>query len=113
MFPQRLTDGYTSFLHGSLQTEQARYQDPAEHGQHPDIMVIGCGDSRVAPETIFDAGPGEMFVVRNIAAVVPPCEPEPETASTHPRAPIELGVTALDVGLHLSLGTPTCGRGPT
>src|SRR3546814_3775781 len=72
-------------------------------------MVIGCGDSRVAPETIFEAGPGEMFVVRNIAAVVPPCEPDTETAYHGTSAAIEFGVNALEVGHIVVLGHASCG----
>src|SRR3546814_11253307 len=97
MFPQRLTDGYASFLHGRLERERARYQDLAEQGQHPEIMLIGCGDSRVAPEPIFDAGPGEMFVVRNLANLVPPCEPDVVASFHGTYAAIEFGVNALEV----------------
>ncbi|MDN5843929.1 MAG: carbonic anhydrase [Alcaligenaceae bacterium] len=109
MFPQRLTDGYVSFLHGRLERERARYQDLAEQGQHPEIMVIGCGDSRVAPETIFDAGPGEMFVVRNIANLVPPCESDVETSFHGTSAAIEFGVNALEVKHIVVLGHASCG----
>ena len=109
MFPQRLTDGYVSFLHGRLERERARYKDLAEQGQHPEIMVIGCGDSRVAPETIFDAGPGEIFVVRNIANLVPPCEPDTETSFHGTSAAIEFGVNALEVKHIVVLGHASCG----
>ena len=71
MFPSRLSEGYQSFLDGRFQTESSRYQKLAERGQNPEIMLIGCCDSRVSPEVIFDAGPGEMFVVRNVANLVP------------------------------------------
>ena len=57
-FPQRLSDGYQAFRSGRLPTEQSRYRDLAERGQAPETMVVGCCDSRVAPEAIFDAGPG-------------------------------------------------------
>ena len=66
-FPQRLIDGYSAFASGRLQAEQHRYRELAERGQSPEIMVIGCCDSRVSPEVIFDARPGELFVVRNVA----------------------------------------------
>ena len=66
-FPQQLIDGYRAFLVGRLRHEQDRYRELAEGGQSPEIMVIGCCDSRVSPEVIFDARPGELFVVRNIA----------------------------------------------
>jgi carbonic anhydrase len=73
-FPQRLIDGYGAFAGGRLQSEQHRYRELAEHGQTPEIMVIGCCDSRVSPEVIFDARPGELFVVRNVGNLVPPFE---------------------------------------
>ena len=56
-FPQRLIDGYTAFAGGRLAREQDRYRELGERGQAPEIMVIGCCDSRVSPEVIFDAGP--------------------------------------------------------
>ena len=62
-FPKRMIDGYAAFTAGRLQAEQHRYRELAEHGQTPEIMVIGCCDSRVSPEVIFDAGPGELFVL--------------------------------------------------
>src|SRR5690606_8154436 len=109
VFPQRLTDGYRSFLQGRLATERARYLELAEKGQHPDIMVISCGDSRVAPETIFDAGPGDMFVVRNIAGIVPPCDEDPETAFHGTSACVEFAVNALEVGHIVVMGHASCG----
>lgn len=109
MFPQRLTDGYVSFLNGRLERERARYEELGENGQHPEIMVIGCGDSRVAPETIFDAGPGEMFVVRNIANLVPPCETDVETSFHGTSAAIEFAVNALEVKHIVVLGHASCG----
>ena len=63
-FPQRLLDGYSAFRAGRLHTEQDRYRELAETGQAPQVMVIGCCDSRVSPEVIFDALPGELLVVR-------------------------------------------------
>ena len=71
-FPQRLIDGYDAFAEGRLLNEQNRYRELAEAGQSPEIMVIGCCDSRVSPEVIFDARPGELFVVRNVANLIPP-----------------------------------------
>ena len=75
MFPERLTKGYRSFLGGRFTSERARYQDLAASGQSPSIMVIGCVDSRVSPEVIFDAAPGELLVARNVANLVPRYEP--------------------------------------
>jgi len=109
VFPERLTDGYASFLNGRLSHERERYQDLAQNGQHPEIMVIGCGDSRVAPETIFNAHPGEMFVIRNIANLVPPSEPDAETSFHGTSAAIEFGVNALKVKHIVVLGHASCG----
>jgi len=61
MFPERLTEGYRAFLGGRFTEERARYEMLAETGQRPEIMVIGCVDSRVSPEVIFDAAPGELL----------------------------------------------------
>ncbi len=109
MFPKRLAEGYASFLNGRLSEERERYQDLAKNGQHPEVMVIGCGDSRVAPETIFNARPGEIFVVRNIANLVPPCEPDTETSFHGTSAAIEFGVNALKVKHIVVLGHASCG----
>ena len=62
--PQQLISGYQTFASQRLPTEQSRYRTLSERGQSPEIMVIGCCDSRVSPEVIFDAGPGELFVMR-------------------------------------------------
>ncbi len=61
-FPELVVDGYRSFRSGRLAREQDRYRELAESGQKPDVMVIGCCDSRVSPEVIFDARPGELLI---------------------------------------------------
>ena len=106
-FPQRLIDGYSAFVSGRLQSEQNRYRELAERGQQPEIMVIGCCDSRVSPEVIFDAGPGELFVVRNVANLVPPFE----TAGTYHgvSAALEFGIGALKIKHIVVLGHAHCG----
>jgi carbonic anhydrase len=106
-FPQRLIDGYGAFAGGRLQSEQNRYRELAEHGQTPEIMVIGCCDSRVSPEVIFDARPGELFVVRNVGNLVPPFE---TGGSYHGvSAALEFGVAALKVKHIVILGHAHCG----
>src|SRR4026209_2695052 len=94
-FPQRLIEGYGAFASGRLQAEQRRCRELAEGGQKPEIMVIGCCDSRVSPEVIFDARPGELFVVRNVANLVPPYAPD--GAYHGVSAALEFGVGALRV----------------
>ena len=106
-FPQRLIDGYGAFASGRLQSEQDRYRELAEHGQTPEIMVIGCCDSRVSPEVIFDARPGELFVVRNVANLVPPYETDGKYHGVS--AALEFGVGVLKVKHIVILGHAHCG----
>jgi carbonic anhydrase len=106
-FPQRLVEGYQTFLDGSLRREQDRYRELAETGQSPEVMVIGCCDSRVSPEVIFDARPGELFVVRNVANIVPPYQPDGHAHGVS--AALEFGVAALKVKHIVVLGHAYCG----
>jgi carbonic anhydrase len=106
-FPQRLVDGYRAFLSERLPTEQDRFRELAERGQSPEIMVIGCCDSRVSPEAIFDARPGELFVVRNVANLVPPYAPD--GAYHGVSAALEFAVAALKVKHIVVLGHARCG----
>jgi carbonic anhydrase len=73
-FPDSLADRYRRFKYRYFAPNAAHYEELATHGQDPDTMVISCCDSRVDPETIFSAMPGELFVLRNIANLVPPFE---------------------------------------
>jgi carbonic anhydrase len=106
-FPDRLVEGYTAFLGGRLREEQSRYRQLAETGQSPEIMVIGCCDSRVSPEVIFDARPGELFVVRNVANIVPPYAPDGQAHGVS--AALEFGVVALKIKHIVVLGHAQCG----
>src|SRR5919112_6021262 len=107
MFPQRLTEGYRAFLDERLPREKNRFEALAEKGQSPEMMVIGCCDSRVSPEVIFDASPGELFVVRNVANIVPPYTPDDEHHGTS--AALEFAVQALRVKHIVILGHASCG----
>jgi carbonic anhydrase len=78
----------------------------ARHGQRPETLVIACSDSRSDPATIFDAGPGELFVVRNIAAIVPPLEIDASHHGT--TAAIAFAVLVLEVRNILVLGHAQC-----
>jgi len=107
LFPQRLLEGYRAFTTQRLPTEQSRYRELSERGQSPEVMVIGCCDSRVSPEVIFDVGPGELFVLRNIANLVPIYQPD---ANAHGvSAALEYAVTVLCVKHIVILGHAQCG----
>jgi carbonic anhydrase len=106
-FPQHLLEGYRTFTTQRLPTEQTRYRDLAERGQSPAVMVIGCCDSRVSPEVIFDAGPGELFVVRNVANLVPVYQPDSGTHGVS--AALEYAVNVLKVKHIVVLGHAQCG----
>ena len=106
-FPERLTKGYRSFLGGRFASERARYQQLAGLGQSPSIMVIGCVDSRVSPEVIFDAAPGEILVARNVANLVP--RYEPGGGQHGASAALEFAVRALKVRHIIVLGHAFCG----
>ena len=105
-FPEALKEGYRAFRDGRLPDEAKRYAKLAK-GQSPEVLLIGCCDSRVSPEVIFDASPGELFVVRNVANIVPPCEQGGEYHGTS--AAIEFAVQALEVKHIVVLGHATCG----
>jgi len=112
IFPERLAQGYRSFLGGRFASERARYQDLAGSGQSPSIMVIGCVDSRVSPEVIFDAAPGELLVARNVANLVPRYESPTEEDPSHQHgtsAALEFAVRALKVSHIVVLGHAFCG----
>jgi carbonic anhydrase len=104
--PSDLRNGYQRFRDTRYAHEERHYRQIAE-GQAPHTMVIGCADSRVDPATIFDAKPGELFVVRNIAALVPPFEEHGTYHGTS--AAIEFAVTSLEVKRIVVLGHGLCG----
>jgi carbonic anhydrase len=107
LFPPRLLEGYRAFTNQRLPTEQSRFRELSERGQSPEVMVIGCCDSRVSPEVIFDVGPGELFVLRNIANLVPIYQPD---ANAHGvSAALEYAVTVLRVKHIVILGHAQCG----
>ncbi|KQV35804.1 MULTISPECIES: carbonic anhydrase [unclassified Rhizobium] len=106
-FPERLLNGYNNFMSGRYSEQQQRYKALAETGQHPKTLIIACCDSRAGPETIFDAGPGELFVVRNVANLVPPYEPDGQYHSTS--AALEFAVQALKVSDIVVMGHGRCG----
>ncbi len=101
---QKLVKGYKSFLQTDAQT---RYRTLAESGQSPKIMMIGCCDSRVSPDLIFNTRPGDLFVVRNVANLVPPFEPDGGYHGTS--AALEFAVTGLGIQHIVVMGHSQCG----
>ena len=106
MFPAQLATGYRAFLEDRFVRERRRYETVAK-SQNPEVMVIGCCDSRVSPEVIFDASPGEIFVARNVANLVPPFETAGQYHGTS--AALEFAVQLLKVKHIVVLGHASCG----
>jgi carbonic anhydrase len=104
---QHLIEGYRIYRQKRWPELQARHRELAERGQSPRVLVIACSDSRVDPATIFNAGPGELFVIRNVANLAPPCEAPVGLHGTS--AAIEFAVAALKVETILVLGHAQCG----
>ena len=105
--PDPLLQGYHAFITRRYVSESDRWRSLAREGQAPDTMVIACCDSRAAPEVIFDSGPGELFVVRNVANLVPPYAPDGEYHSTS--AALEFAVQSLKVKHIVVMGHGRCG----
>ncbi|MFL6752616.1 MAG: carbonic anhydrase [Sphingomicrobium sp.] len=102
----KLIDGYRRFRQTGWKRERERWSELAE-GQSPQVMILSCADSRVEPAEIFDARPGEMFVVRNIAGLAPPYETSRGFHGVS--AALEFAVTQLDVGEIVVMGHGLCG----
>ncbi len=107
LFPETLTDRYRRFKHRIFVPNADQYEELATYGQDPEIMMISCSDSRVDPETIFSAMPGELFVVRNVANLVPPYETSGKYHGVS--AAIEFAVLNLRIKHLVVLGHAGCG----
>jgi carbonic anhydrase len=103
----RLIEGYRRFRAEVWPGQRARYEQLAEAGQSPETMVIACSDSRVDPATVFSAGPGQLFMVRSVAGLVPPYAPDMGYHGTS--AALEYGVRVLKVKRVVLLGHAQCG----
>lgn len=106
-FPEELADRYRRFKHRQFAPNADHYEELATYGQNPEVMIISCSDSRVDPETIFAAMPGELFVVRNVANLVPPYETDGKFHGVS--AAIEFAVLNLRVKHLIVMGHAGCG----
>jgi carbonic anhydrase len=104
---ERFIAGYRRFREGQWPERRAVFEELARQGQAPPAMVIACSDSRVDPAMIFSAGPGELFIVRNVANLVPPYHPDVEPHATS--AALEFAVRSLEIGDLIVLGHGMCG----
>lgn len=106
-FPDHLTDRYRRFKFRHFAPNQDHYEKLATEGQNPDVMIVSCCDSRVDPETLFSAMPGELFVVRNVANLVPPYETQGKYHGVS--AALEFAALNLRVKHIVVLGHSGCG----
>lgn len=104
---ERLLEGYRRFRSEVWPSERARYEALSSQGQRPETLVVGCSDSRVDPQTVFGAAPGELFEVRNVAGLVPPYHPDAAYHGTS--AALEYGVRVLGVIRIVVLSHAQCG----
>jgi carbonic anhydrase len=107
LFPEHLTDRFRRFKYRHFAPNLDHYEELARNGQNPDVMVVSCCDSRVDPETIFSAMPGELFVVRNVANLVPPYETDGRYHGVS--AALEFAALNLRVKHIVVLGHSGCG----
>lgn len=106
-FPEHLSDRYRRFKFRHFTPNIDRYEELAANGQSPDVMIVSCCDSRVDPETIFSAMPGELFVMRNVANLVPPYETDGKYHGVS--AALEFAILNLRVKHVLVMGHASCG----
>ena len=104
---EQLTKGYQAFRSSDFHEQKALYEELGTSGQAPKVMLISCADSRVDPTDIFHAYPGELFVVRNVANLVPPASAETATPGTG--AALEYAVKVLGVQAIVVMGHESCG----
>ena len=99
--------GYRRFRAGTWRNERERFDALSKFGQKPRALVIGCSDSRADPQMVFNAAPGELFIVRNVANLVPPYGPDDQPHGIS--AAIEFAVRALKVPQIIVMGHAMCG----
>ncbi|WP_298162392.1 carbonic anhydrase [Brevundimonas sp.] len=102
-----LLSGYHRFREGHWARARAQYEALAASGQTPHTLIVACSDSRADPALIFDAAPGQLFVVRNVGNLVPPYEPDGQLHGVS--ASLEFGVKVLNVSRIVVMGHAHCG----
>src|ERR1700691_6429095 len=102
-----LIEGYRRFRAGTWQAERSRFEALSLLGQRPRALIIACSDSRTDPQMVFNARPGELFVVRNVANLVPPYGPDDQPHGVS--SAIEFAVRALRVPDIIVMGHAMCG----
>ncbi len=107
LWKQNLISGYQNFRAGPYKDRKNLYEQVGTQGQNPDVLVISCVDSRVSPSTIFGAHPGEIFILRNVANIVPPYAPSADYHGTS--AAIEFAVVNMKVKAIMVMGHESCG----
>ena len=105
--PKLLIEGFARFRSNHFSAEDVMYRNLVEQGQTPKVLIVGCCDSRVDPALIFDCAPGDLFVIRNVANLVPPAEGRAGHHGT--TAALEYGVRNLCVEHIVVLGHAQCG----
>jgi carbonic anhydrase len=103
----KLTTGFKAFRDGRFQQQRATYESLVDQGQNPGVAVVACSDSRVDPAVVLQADPGDLFIIRNVANLVPPCERDGDYHGTS--AALEYAVEHLEVGHLIVLGHAHCG----
>ncbi len=104
---EKLLKGYQRFRKESWPERRAAFEALSDHGQHPQVLVIACVDSRVDPAVIFDTAPGQLLTIRNVANLVPPFAPDAAYHGTS--AAVEFGIRVLNIPHLVVLGHGQCG----
>jgi len=107
LWKKNLITGYQNFRAGPYQQNKDLYEQVGTQGQSPEVLVISCVDSRVSPSTVFHVNPGEMFILRNVANIVPPYDPASGYHGTS--AAIEFAVKNMKVKAIMVMGHESCG----
>lgn len=105
--PKQLIEGFSRFRKRHFAQNDALFRDLVAQGQTPKTLVVACCDSRVDPALVLDCAPGDLFVIRNVANLVPPAENQGHYHGTS--AALEFGVRKLNVGHIIVLGHAHCG----